>query len=240
MALKEVNISKEFANYSQRNNEILPHVACGPTNMCQALEYAGWEIDLSIYPKLNQPEDKLMKFTRSNPAVLKYYEAKYPALYNNWIKEAKSLRKGRQELWEVNCVKSYAPNEVHDVMNFATNLFLGFNERDIKCSHYATHLENRFDIDAVKGEIDKGLPVVTSVRFGKCGHYITIVGYQYNEKNAVVNFIIDNTYGRFNFETETYEKVSGNDNIIPVKELVERARPVMHLFEKGPVGRKTL
>ena len=237
MALKEVNVSKGFVNYSQRNNDILPHVACGPTNMCQALDYSGWEIDTSIYPKLTQPEDKLMKFTRTNPAVLKFYETKFPTMYKNWIKEAKELRQGKQELWEVNCAKSYAPNEVHEVMNFATNLFLGFKPEDVFNKKAATYILSYFSEDLVRQELDKGLPVVTSVRFGNCGHYITIVGYQIDEKGKIVNFIIDNTYGKFNFEKEIYEKVSGNDNLISPEELKKRVRPVMHMFKSGPVTR---
>ena len=53
-----------------------------------------------------------------------------------------------------------------------------------------------------------------------------------NESN-VENLIIDNTYGKFNFKTEAYEMVSGNDNLIPKKELIERVRPAMHLFRPG-------
>ena len=87
-------------------------------------------------------------------------------------------------------------------------------------------------------QLGRGLPVVTSVRFGNSGHYITIVGCQWKGKNGptesnVENFIIDNTYGKFNFKKEIYEIVSGNDNLIPKKELIERARPAMHLFRQG-------
>lgn len=236
MTLKEINISTGFINSSQRNNEILPSVACGPTNMIQALEYTGWEIDQRIFPELKQPEDKLMKFTRTNETVLNYYKKKYKNLFINWQEEAKALKKDGEELWQVNCPKAYAPNEVHDVMNFATNLFLGYTEEDIKNGHRATWLENEFNLDDVVYQLTIGNPVVTSVRFGNCGHYITIVGAQYRKYLCapyVVNLIIDNTYGKFNFETETYEKVSGNDNIISKKELLERVRPVMHLFKQG-------
>ena len=236
MALKEINVSSGFLNSSQRNNEILPSVACGPTNMIQGLEYSGWELNQKMFPELKQPEDKLMKFTRSNQKVLDYYKKKYLNMYENWQEEARALQKEGQELWQVNCIKSYAPNEVHDVMNFATNLFVGYTEEDIKKGFYATWLLEGFNLEVVAKNLSQGLPVVTSVRFKDCGHYITIVGAQYkkelNAKN-IVNLIIDNTYGRFNFKTETYEKVSGNDNIISKEELLARVRPVMHLFVKG-------
>ena len=235
--LNEINISKNFENYSQRNNELLPHVSCGPTNMIQALEYAGWEWNNKQFPELKQPEDKLLKFTRTNENVLKYYERKYKNMYKNWIDEAKSLQKEGQELWEVDCKKAYPPNEIHDVMSFATNAFLGYSADDISNKHYATYFVEEFYLPTVISQLCSGLPVVTSVRFKDCGHYITIVGCRWkgrepNESN-VENLIIDNTYGRFNFKTETYEMASGNDNLISKKELIERVRPVMHLFRPG-------
>lgn len=237
--LNEINISTGFLNSSQRNNEILPSVACGPTNMIQGLEYSGWEINKKVFPDLTQPEDKLMKFTRTNEAVLEYYRRKYRNMYINWVDEANSLKKEDQELWQVDCPKANAPNEIHDVMNFATNLFLGYTEEDINNGYYATKLVDRFNEEIVCDCLKKGLPVVTSVRFKDCGHYITIVGAQFKKDylspNSVVNYIIDNTYGRFNFKTETYEKVSGNDNLIPKSELLARVRPVMHLFVKGVI-----
>ena len=236
MALKEINVSAGYLNSSQRNNEILPSVACGPTNMIQGLEYSGWELNQKIFPELKQPEDKLMKFTRTNQKVLDYYKKRYSNMYENWQEEARALQKEGQELWQVDCPKANAPNEVHDVMNFATNLFMGYTEDDIKKGFYATWLLEGFNLEVVARNLLQGLPVVTSVRFKDCGHYITIVGAQYkkelNAKN-IVNLIIDNTYGRFNFKTETYEKVSGNDNIISREELLARVRPVMHLFRKG-------
>lgn len=236
MQLKEINISKNFENYSQKNNEALATVACGPTNMIQGLEYSGWEINKKLFPEFKQPEDKLTKFTRTNEAVLEYYKRKYRNMYLNWQEEAKSLKKEGQELWEVNCPKANAPNEVHDVMNFATNLFLGYTEEDIKNGHYATCLLDGFNLEVVARNLAAGLPVVTSVRFGGCGHYITIVGAQYKKEldaKNIVNLIIDNTYGRFNFKTEKYDNVSGNDNLISKEELLARVRPVMHLFKKG-------
>ena len=238
MQLNEINVSKNFENYSQKNNEALATVACGPTNMIQGLEYSGWEINNKLFPEFKQPEDKLTKFTRTNEAVLEYYKRKYRNMYLNWQEEAKSLQKEGQELWEVNCKKAYPPNEIHDVMNFATNAFLGYSEEDIKNDHYATCFVPRFDLYTVLLELKYGLPVVTSVRFGNSGHYITIVGCQWkgkkvpNESN-VENLIIDNTYGRFNFKTEKYDNVSGNDNLIPKDELLARVRPAMHLFRPG-------
>ena len=237
MALKEINVSKGFENYSQRNNEVLPSVACGPTNMVQALEYSGWELDKNKLPELSQPEDKLMKFTRTNETVLKYYETKYKNMYKNWVEESKRLKADGQEIWQVDCPKANAPNEVHDVMNFATNVFLGYSQKDIEEGHFATWLIN-FDEDYLVEMLKRGLPVVTSVRFKDFGHYITIVGAQYKkdlDKNNIENYIIDNTYGRFDFKREVYEKTSGNDNLLPRKELLARVRPVMHCFRKGAI-----
>lgn len=228
---REVNISNGYQNYSQRNNEILPNVACGPTNMIQALDYAGWVFP-NMYPDLPQPEDQLMKFSRTNEEVLEFYRENFVIMYNQWKDESEKIAKeSKIQPWEANCIKSYAPNEVHAVMSFATNLFMGFKKYDLK-NNYATYMVERFDKETVIRELDKGLPVVTSVRFGDCGHYITIVGYK-GYRSGIIEFIIDNTYGRFNFKTEKYDLVSGDDELINEKELVQRVRPVMHLFKRN-------
>lgn len=93
MTLNEINISKNFENYSQRNNELLPHVACGPTNMIQALEYAGWEWNNKQFPELKQPEDKLLKFTRTNENVLRYYEKNIKTCIETGLKKQNHYKK---------------------------------------------------------------------------------------------------------------------------------------------------
>lgn len=254
--MKKYNLSKDFSNYSQRNNEIIPNSSCGPTNMIQALEYAGWEWDNSMFPEFKQPEDKLTKFTRTNKDVLAYYEKCYYNMYKNWITEAKKLAKEqKKEIWQVDCKDSYAPNEVHDVMSYAVNLFIGYTAKELSklAKRPVTRFYNEFDEADVVNSLVRGKPVVSSVDFRNCGHYVTIVGFiaedDFDEdvaKAAMANpaaakenckkiktYIIDNTYGKFDFVSKKYIAVSGNDEEIERGQFLSIVKPVTHYFSKG-------
>ena len=226
------------ANYSQLNNKVNPKNTCNSTAYVMALDYMGYKFPDDIFPEFDQPEDKLTMLCYTDDEVLEFYKKLSAPMFYQWVNETKKISEEHPDLQLKDYVykDSYAPNEVHDVMNFATNLFLGYTEKDIENKDYATHFVSEFNERCVLRELSEGCPVVSSVRFGGCGHYITIVGVQWHDElipDNIENYIIDNTYGKFNFKTETYEKVSGNDNIIPRKELLARVRPAMHLFIKG-------
>ena len=254
--MKKYNLSKDFSNYSQRNNEVVPNSSCGPTNMIQALEYAGWEWDNSIFPELKQPEDKLTKFTRTNKDVLAYYESHYGPMYRNWLAEAERLAKEqKKEIWQVDCKDSYAPNEVHDVMSYAVNLFIGYSVKELAKlpRRPVTRFYNEFDEADVVNSLVRGKPVVSSVNFNNCGHYVTIVGFEaedsFDENVAkgamdspaeakancsyIKKYIIDNTYGKFDFVNKKYIAVSGNDEEIERSKFLSIVKPVTHYFSKG-------
>ena len=237
----EINVSKGFENYSQRNNVLVPNSACGPTNFIQGLEYSGWVWNNKLFPELKQPEDKLTKFCRTNKDVLAYYEKYYKNLYDNWMAEAHQLAKEqKKQYWEVDCKKNYPPNEIHDVMNYAANLFIGYTAKEVsKIERPVCRFFNSFEERTVLCQLDQGLPVVSSVNFNGYGHYITIVGYTSDETKEIIlgdqikEYIIDNTYGRFNFKTNKYDAVSGNDEHIPRDKFLTMIKPVMHIFTKG-------
>lgn len=253
--MKEVNISKNFENYSQRNNQIDSANTCGPTNFIQALEYAGWQWDQSMFPQFKQPEDKLTYFCRTNKDVLAYYKKHYANMYNNWVAEASATAtKQDKEIWQVSCIYNYPPNEVHDVMSYAVNLFMGYTADDLASMERrpVTRFYNSFDEQDVIWQLCKGLPVVSSVDPFKRGggHYITIVGFvaedafefptSYNQiKNRELNtsfikeYIIDNTYGKFDFVNKKYVAVSGNDEHIERSRFLSIIKPVSHYFSKG-------
>lgn len=245
----EINVSKGFENYSQRNNVIVPNSSCGPTNFIQGLEYSGWHWDNKMFPELNQPEDKLTKFTRTNKDVLSYYEKHYRNMYNEWIAEAKMLAKAsNRQPWEVDCKKTYPPNEVHDVMSYAANLFIGYTAKELEKmdARPVTRFYNEFIESDVVYSLMTGKPVVSSVNFNNCGHYVTIVGFvadddfpknkrgwKKEELDKIKEYIIDNTYGKFNFKTNKYEAVSGNDERIERNKFLSIVKPVTHYFSKG-------
>lgn len=222
----EINISKGKENYSQRNNVVCPNSACGPTNFIQALDYAGWEWDNSILPEYTQPEDKLIVFTRTNKDVLAYYKKHYTNMYNNWVAEAKKVNPKKP--WLAECIVSFPPNEVHDVMNYAVNLFLGFTAKEVaKQTRITNVIFYKPDAEVIESTLNKGLPIVTSVNFKDCGHYVTIVGYNDN------NIIVDNTYGKFDFVNKKYIKTSGDDEQIPRDAFFSMVKPVYHVFMRG-------
>lgn len=252
--MRKFNLSKLFSNYSQKNNQICPNSACGPTNMVQALEYAGWEWNNEFTQAFKQPEDCLLHFTRTNKDVLEYYRTKYKNMYDNWTEEASEIAEKKGiELWEAECLKSYPPNELHDVMSYATNLFIGYTAEDLKKlpKRPVTRFYNSFTESDVAKSILQEKPVVTSVVFRGGGHYVTIVGLVVDDNfdvdvalgmdkvaakancEHIISYIIDNTYGKFNFETNSYEAVSGNDEEIPRSTFLSIVRPVSHFFSKG-------
>lgn len=254
--MKEYNVSAGHDNFSQRNNDIDRVNVCGPTNFAQCLGYAGWEPDMGIVPQFKQLDDKITYFTRTNKDVLKYYETHYNGMYNNWMREAKANAKAQgKKYWEVACINSYPPNEVHDVMSYAVNLFMGYTAEQLAKMERrpVTRFYNEFDEYELVWQIcKKGLPVISSVDpfKKKEGHYISIVGFiaddsfvepdSYNEVrdktidlSKIKNYIIDNTYGTFDFVNKKYVAVSGNDENIPREKLLDIIKPVAHYFTKG-------
>ena len=251
--MKELNISLGYDNHSQRNNEVDPQNACGPTNFIQALKYAGWEWDKSMLPQFTQDEDKLMYFTRTNKDVLDYYATRYAPMYKNWWNESHTIAKAQnKEYWQVACPNTNPPNEVHDVMSYAVNLFVGYTAEDLSKMEKrpVTRFYNEKSEFEIIWALAKGLPVVSSVDPFKNngGHYITIVGLSaendfelpknYNDKSnfhpeKISDYIIDNTYGKFDFVNKRYIKVSGNDEHIERKKFLYIMKPVAHYFTKG-------
>lgn len=251
----EVNVSLGKDNYSQRNNEIDSNNVCGPTNFIQALTYAGWVLDESKFPQFKQPEDKLTYFCRTNKDVLNYFKTHYANFYNNWMTEAKANAKAqKKEYWQVACKNSYPPNELHDVMSYAVNLFVGYSAKDLAGMKRrpVTRFYNEFDIYEVIWQLCKGLPVISSVDPFKRGggHYITIVGFtaaddfakpvSYNQVtnkefslDRIYDIIIDNTYGKFDFANKKYLAVSGNDEHLTIGKLLDIVKPVSHYFSPG-------
>lgn len=253
--IKDFNISLGKENYSQRNNKVDPANACGPTNMIMAADYAGWNIPMSMYPELTQPEDKFIKFCRTDEEVLEYYKKISPGYYNDWVNESTALAKEQnKEAWEASCKDAYPPNEVHPVINFALNKFItgdNFQNCYRDLSHPTYYRDYKFNLKSAIEELLDDKPVVTSVRFGNCGHFVTIVGFTADDKavekfkktgkfdnleKSIKDIIIDNTYGRFNFNTMKYEKVSGNDEHIEVNRFLNIVKPVMHFFNKASIS----
>ncbi len=244
---------RDYTGISQRDNKIDPNNTCGPTNFIQALVYSGWGLDeLKGFGRrfgitnYRQPEDVLTYFCRTNNDVLNYYLETDKTDCNKWLDEAKTKPKGKIG----DNFETYPPNEKHNIMSYAANIFCGVNPISAKknenrtvCKFYGSWLE--YDII---DQLYNGLPVVgslkTSTSKGKIGgHYITIVGFTtksgsfdflkdykgdaYKEKEVnrligtIDGYILDNTYGKFKSK---YNKLpSGYLNVDGSNEIMERS-----------------
>lgn len=217
-------------NYSQVNNVIEGNSACNITSMVQALDYMGYKLpEDELFPKFKQAEDKLMYFCKTDKDVLNFYKEKMPAMYNQFIKERESQK--NLPIEKCKFIDSYPPNEVHMVLSYAVNKFIGCN---------ATYFKELASIDEIIEQLTMSKPVVISVKFGNLNHILTLVGVELYEKGnewKVSKFFADDTYGKFNFETGKYEKVSGNDceftyeQLVPcMKNLSNKDKKYAHFF----------
>ena len=193
------NLSTDGNYYSQRNNQIDPMNSCATTSMIQALEIAGYSFP-DILPNYRQPEDKLIYFIRHDKRVLAYWKSIDPNGYNAWASKT-------------GCY--FEPNEVHAVLSYGTNLFMGKT---------VTKFSTGVSLDSIVREIlGKQKPCVMSGNFGGLNHVVTLVGCvipkkTYKNKKLenmkfkdVKYFIIDDTFG----ETGNYRSgKKGNDILI--------------------------
>jgi hypothetical protein len=240
------NVSSGLPNYSQRNNDyILKRKnntvssinVCNTTSMCMASSYAGWRFPSKPYPQYKQEEDRLTAFCLNDKRVSNYYKERYPVLWKEWQDDKKD---------------ALPPNQVHEVLAYATNLWLGTEV--VKFSEYLTltRMMNEIAIN--------NLPVVVSGVFPKksdsdekINHIIVLVGAIYNKEDVILNgqhsnvdvsaaepthLIFDDPWGDF---MTGYEKLlPGNDIVCPCGKALDYLKPIDshykwgHTFKKAP------
>lgn len=199
------NVSDGKQNYSQRNNKIDPLNTCAPTAMIAALDYSGY---LTEFPKGIQPEDELTEFCRTNLLVLNFYKSKFPSLYKNYIDKKSGF---------------YQPNEIHEVLSYATNLWM---------RKTVTEFKTNISIDEIKYQIDNNRPLVLSGVFGKLNHVVCLVGYEMIN-GEIKNLIIDDSYG--NYLKNYSAGFSGNDIFIPIGDFIHIFKPVDGIEKFGHI-----
>jgi len=204
------DVSAGFSNSSQRNNIYVDKVlkkstalvACNATSMGMGLEYTGWSIPQK-YLELKQQEDNLIKFCQEDSIVLDYYKKTLPAMYAAWLVRAKDC---------------YAPNEVHDVLSYAINMYMGSKVTYFKVNTLVSEIVSDISI--------RNLPIVMSGKFAGFGHVVCLVGFKakkeflegYNKTKTItedlLKFIyewtIDDPYGDFRND---YKIVLSGNNI---------------------------
>ena len=240
-----INNSKNFSYYTQRNNEVTPTSACNVTSMIMGLLYnkliynnmGRWynrdNVDLYELNKDQLPskpytqiEDNLIYFCQHSPDVLSMYEKTYPNLYMEWKNELDELkRKGVK--YGTRVLKSYCPNEMHLVLSYATNLFVGLGS----ITQYETQ-----GIDTIIKRIKNGESVVVSGLFEGLNHIVCVCGLQYEQETGkTYSFIIDDPW----YRTLHYkDKKTGDDSIVLYDEFIKYVKPLdnkekaCHIFKR--------
>ncbi|GHT62541.1 hypothetical protein FACS1894109_21390 [Spirochaetia bacterium] len=179
--------------------------------MCMALDYAGYHFPPGYF---KQPEDNLGKFIMEDPEIDAYYK-KISMYYDDWRKGIKGC---------------YTPIEIHDVLSYGTNKWLG---------KQVTAFSMSMPIDSIFEEIiEKDLPVILSGKFPnkageepKLNHINVLVGAIYTKQDTVQrsiasmpeSVIIDDPYG----EVGNYVSgKSGNNVIVPFNKFLDWYKPV--------------
>lgn len=173
---------------------------CNVTMMAMALDYLGYldkyksRID-NTYPELKRFPDKLAKYLLENENVRKFYKNIDPTDYNNFVSGKKD---------------AIGPNEIHQVLSFGTNMFLGHGN----ITQFSTNVHW---IEILHDIIYDSTPVGISGKFSGLHHIVLLVGAAYKhldggDRPGLLQqpdyFIIDDPYGK----TYEYKKgLSGND-----------------------------
>lgn len=234
-----VNVSDNKQNYSQRNNlykhsnavlgveDVNAGTMCNGTSLCQTGDYNG-----IIFPdgKFDQPEDNFLDFVMTDPRVDAYYAKAMPVLYKDYKTNKSHINANGKIVLDY-----YTPNEVHPVLAYAFNLWVGF-EAD-------KFVENAKIFDIVN-ELLEGRSCVISGVFNGLNHIVSLVGCEWTFKedqtgkqvyslikqitdNKILptKFIIDDPYGKWNAPNGYKSGQSGNDAELTLSEFIKMIKP---------------
>lgn len=173
------NCSDGYDNWNQRNSKYTfkkGNVTVDYSWLCNAHAYSnalqcgGYTLYSTKYPELTRYPDKLAKFCCEDDEVDNYYKEHAYQMWHLWDDAKKG--KVSAEVWNRD---GYAPLNVHKVLCFAVNRFLGGNYGDI-----ATFYENYPIKNILKEVTINNKPVVTSGKFNNLHHIVCIVGAVYD------------------------------------------------------------
>jgi len=146
--------------YVQTNNERDPFAACQRTAGAQCLDIIG---EVSKIPgPYKQPEDNLDWMAN---------DKKSPFFSDIYILACRSHGAG-----------GGVPSQVGNILEWADVLCDTIN----KAVGYRATAYHQFTAEQIASEIDKGLPVMVSMRFPELkipGHYVSVVGYEDRPEN---------------------------------------------------------
>jgi len=202
-------------NYSQLNNKVNPKNTCNSTSMVMGLDYMGYKFPDEIFPEFEQPEDKLTMLCYTDQEVLDFYKNLSRPMFDQWIAETKKISEESPSLPLKDYIfkDSYPPNEVHAVLSFAVNKFVGKPD--------ATYFKSDTTVEEMIKELTEKKPVVTSVAFGNpknpINHLLLLTGVEIESNDegkswSPLRIFADDTYGRYDMKNKKYNlSVSGND-----------------------------
>jgi hypothetical protein len=204
----EINVSAGFPYYSQKNNKIRPLITCNTTSMIAALSYRKIVFPTdSLYP---QPEDSLTNFILTDARIDFFYKKNFPIEYAKYITSNKNPK------------VAYPPNEIHAVLSYGTNLWLGKSQNEV------TLFRQNTTIQEVLYETIKGKPVVQGGLWSNLHHITCIVGFATDQDNIketlspkninlalIDHIIVDDPFGDFH---TGYKVQRGNDIRISTEE----------------------
>jgi hypothetical protein len=201
--MRIVNNSDGKPYYSQRNNELSPGSSCNVTSMISGLVSASWPLPAG---KFKQPEDDLLDYIRSSPAV--------------------------QRRWDViDPQHKTPPNQIHELLCLGTNLWiehLGGPKIELLWKLSVSDIKSVIN--------NGGAVVMSGrfqdVRSGEIGHIVPVVGYQAADSGEVTHFIIDDPWG--DYET-MYRIQRGDDIYMPIVDWVSMVREQNSLLKFGHV-----
>lgn len=176
------NVSKDKKYLTQLDNVVRPLETCCSTSIAMAITYSGVET-----PEFTgQMEDTLTKFSNTDSRVINYYK-NHP---EGWVRREFTNKR--------------PANEIHDVMAFAVNTWLG---KEVFKFVWNTSIES------LAQSILNNKAVVLSGSFPmkrrdgniiSIGHVVCLVGFETEQEDLtkidvkkIKNFIIDDPYGDY-------------------------------------------
>ena len=197
------NLNKD--NYLQ-NNKINLENKTTVSSMLIALDYAGYKFP--IIKDDEKIEDVFLNFCFKNKEVLDFYKNLSPTMFDAWYEEYSSSKE--TDLKEIEFKNSYPPTEVHSVLSYATNKFLGIEN--------ATTFNSSATLQEIIKELTEYKPVIVSAEFGKNNYTLCLTGVvletnDNGESWTPVKFYADDIFGKYDIPNEKYlEGLSGIDS----------------------------
>jgi hypothetical protein len=205
-----INVSDGKKIHSQRNNELLPIATCNTTSMIMMLKYSGVDVAKKLSYEWTQLEDSLTSFTQTNAEVDAFYGR---------------LDAANHKKWKAKDPKAIPPNQYHAVLNFATNLWLGYRPDTI------TSFTTGRSIQTILFDLLQGKASVVSGVFAKLRHVVCVVGFNSIQMDMekisnpaditladVSHVLIDDPYGDYR---TNYKDHNGDDIKIPLDEFIK-------------------